>query len=148
MSVVLEELPAPDLGQAVANVARGEVLLVGMHIALGSPVVLDHLEGRLQVSVIEATGHVGKFQNQCLVTLVLAHQLAVARLLVEQFTLLLERSVGSTALDRQLSPRAPLLNQALHSVGALSLEQVLRRDSLVLEPAVHISPSFQVFLLL
>ena len=73
VGVVLEELPAPDLGQAVANVARGEVLLVGMHIALGSPVVLDHLEGRLQVSVVEATGHVGKFQTQSLVTMVLAH---------------------------------------------------------------------------
>lgn len=78
VGVVLEQLPAPNLGQAVPNVARGEVLLVIMHIALGSPVVLDHLEGRLQVSVIEATGHVGKFQNQCLVTMVLAHQLAEA----------------------------------------------------------------------
>mmetsp|Transcript_18535 Transcript_18535/g.24896 ORF Transcript_18535/g.24896 Transcript_18535/m.24896 type:complete len:248 (-) Transcript_18535:1726-2469(-) len=119
-----------------------------MDILFGLPVVANHLEGRLQALVVEAASHVRQLEDELLVPVVLAEQLAEAGLLVLQFALLLELGVGGAASNRHLRPRSPLLDEALDGIGRLSLKQVLRRDSLVLEPASDVLPRLKELLLL
>jgi len=87
-----------------------------MHVVLSDPVVTDHLESALEMSIIKLSSGVREAQNEGLVSVMLEHEFTEARLLVHQVTLLLELIVGGTATDRRLSASAPLLNQTLNGV--------------------------------
>ena len=48
--------------------------------------------------------------------MMLQHEFPVAGALVEKLSFLLEFDIGATALDSELGPGTPLLDQSLHSI--------------------------------
>ena len=113
---MLEKFTKINFLEGVAKVTRRELLLVGVDVVLGGPVVSNHLEGTLEHAVVELASRVRKPQNKGLISVVLQHQLSEGASCVDQITLLLELLEGGPRSLSAISTSSPFLNRTLDCV--------------------------------
>ena len=116
VAIVLEKFAKINFLEGVAKVTRRKLLLVGVDVHLGGPVVSNHLEGTLEHAVVELASCVRKPQNKGLISVVLQHQLSEGAPCVDQITLLLELLEGGPRSLSAISTSSPFLNRTLDCV--------------------------------
>ena len=119
-----------------------------MGVLFGLGVILNHLEGTLELSGIEEARCIWQLLDESFLPVVLQHEFPKASIFIDVFALDLELCVSTATCLGSFGPGAPLFQRSHDSVWWFGFDEVFCWYALMFEPACDIRPRFIELVLL